>query len=132
MQEHWTASAIWRMTGRQEAIRDALLQESESHVSFVRECLVADRSGTVTSEAAYRSYLRFCQSREWPPMSVKVFGERVKEVIVSEFGVTQSHDLSRLGGRARGWRGIALRGGAERLEGPFDDAFVSVEESGKG
>jgi phage/plasmid-associated DNA primase len=123
---------LLRMTGRQEAIRDALLQESESHVSFVRECLVADRSGTVTSEAAYRSYLRFCQSREWPPMSVKVFGERVKEVIVSEFGVTQSHDLSRLGGRARGWRGISLTAGAERLEGPFDDGFTSVEKSGKG
>lgn len=96
------------LTQAQQARRDALLDESESSVSFAREEVVTDEVASLTADDAYDAYVRYCRQREWAPETPRRFWSELKEQVTKLYGITQSHDL---GPRRslNGWRGLCLK-----------------------
>ena len=98
-----------RLNERQKAVVSDLLSESESCTCFARECVVREEGGSLPVERAYPAYVRFCSSREWPPLSERKFEQGFKAAIQTLYRVTQRHDLPGEGGKdVRGWSGIIL------------------------
>lgn len=93
-----------KLNDRQRAIVSGLLDESESCTCFLRECVRPMEGGRLLVSAAYRSYIDFCSSRQWPPLAEGKFNRDFKRSVQEKHGITQSNDL--IGGR--GWRGISL------------------------
>lgn len=92
------------LNDRQKTIVSDLLDESESCSCFLRECIRPKRGGKLLASQAYRNYVDFCSSRQWPPSAEVKFNRDFKKAVQEKHGVTQSNDL--LGGR--GWRGIGV------------------------
>jgi P4 family phage/plasmid primase-like protien len=100
---------IIKLSERQQRVRDALLDESESSVAFARERLERHERGRVHASDTYEPYVEFCNARGWAAETPHRFEIEIKRAIVDLYGVTQSGDLPTATGQARGWRGIRLR-----------------------
>lgn len=110
---NWALQGLWqfveddfklKLNDRQRAIVRGLLDESESCICFLRECVRPMQGGRLLVSAAYHSYVDFCASRQWPPLAEGKFNREFKQAVQEKHGITQSNDL--IGGR--GWRGIDL------------------------
>jgi P4 family phage/plasmid primase-like protien len=97
-----------RLNDRQRTVVNDLLSESESCTCFARECFVREEESTVTVKRAYSAYVRFCSTREWPPLSERKFEQGFKAAVQTLYGITQRHDLREGDRCARGWSGIML------------------------
>lgn len=93
-----------QLNERQQAIRDALIHESESYVAFAREGVIEEDGASLGASEAYEAYVVFCHTRGWTPLTLKRFGSAFKESVVRFYGVTQSNDHF----EGRGWHGIRL------------------------
>jgi P4 family phage/plasmid primase-like protien len=93
---------------RQRAVVNDLLSESESCTCFAREWFVRDEESQVTTKRAYSAYVRFCSTREWPPLSERKFEQGFKTAVQTLYSITQRHDLREGDRSARGWSGIML------------------------
>ena len=67
-----------------------------------------EKASEVTVKRAYPAYVRFCSTREWPPLSERKFEQAFKAAIQTQYGITQRHDLREANRSARGWSGIML------------------------
>jgi P4 family phage/plasmid primase-like protien len=105
------------LTERQRAVRDELLDESESYVAFAREGLYEHEVGQLTVNDAWRSYVEFCSARGWAPATPRAFGGGFKQAVADLYGLTQRHDIkSGLGPDQRGWYGLSLIDGRKRRQ----------------
>ena len=110
---------------RQQAVRDKLIEESESYVAFAKEGVVEDDGASLGATEAYEEYVSFCYARGWTPLTVKRFGSAFKETVATLYGITQSNDHL----EGRGWHGIRVhrsrrgRTGSHRRN-PLEDLRV--------
>lgn len=105
------ANAGWsiQLSEHQKGVVDALLYESANVSAFARECVVADRGDSLTSDEAYQSYMSFCADREWQTLPRKKFGERISKAMLEEHRVSQANNILRRGHNQRGWRNVTIR-----------------------
>ena len=95
------------LTGQQQRSVDNLLLESEGHEVFARECLVKNADGQLTVPDSFAAYVEFCNQHGWTAMTKNKFGALIGDVVVRQFGITQSHDIPDTSGKMqRGWRGL--------------------------
>ena len=109
----WTKSAPtagnWILDTNQQAAVDNLLLESDGHAVFARECMRKDASQSLTVPDCFAAYVEFCNQRGWTALTKNKFGAVIGDVVVRQFGVTQSHNIPVVGGKPqRGWRSITL------------------------
>jgi P4 family phage/plasmid primase-like protien len=95
------------LTPTQQARIDDMLGEADSAGEFVRHGLVVDKTGDLTSEEALRAYQKYCDARDWTPVSDHAFQGRVK-ALLKGMGIAQRHDIDRCGFETRGYRGIRV------------------------
>ena len=63
----------------------------------------------LTVEDCFAAYVEFCNQRGWTALNRNRFGAVIGDVVVRQFGVTQSHSIPVAGGKPqRGWRGITI------------------------
>ena len=108
------------LNDRQRAIIADLLSESESCTCYAREFFVREEGARVTVKRAYTGYVRFCSTREWPPLSERKFEQGFKAAIQAVYGITQRHDFRENGCSARGWSGIMYNEPSGKLDDELD------------
>jgi putative DNA primase/helicase len=101
----------WVLSERQQALIDAMLDESDSICAFVRDQVERGdpQENSITTDELFRAYEVFCSDREWVPLSKMIFSKGVGNVLLDRFGVHPRHDVLRAGVAKRGYQGIKLR-----------------------
>ena len=88
---------------------EQLLNESDSLGNFVGEMVIDDRNSTVTTAELIEAYRRFCEQKNWTPVS-RCFAERMlPELMFMRFGVSKRTDVLRNGKNNRGYYGFSIR-----------------------
>ena len=94
---------------QQKSKIEKLLNESDSLGNFVDNVVVADSNSTVTTAELIEAYKRFCESKNWTPVS-RCFAERMlPELMFMRFGVSKRTDVMCNGKNNRGYYGFAIR-----------------------
>ena len=87
---------------------EKLLNESDSLGSFIDHAVIADSKETVTTAELIEAYKRFCDRKNWIPVS-RCFAERMlPELMYIRFGVSKRTDVMRNGKNNRGYYGFAI------------------------
>ena len=91
---------------QQKSKIEKLLNESDSLGNFVDNAVVADSNETITTAELIEAYKRFCESKNWTPVS-RCFAERMlPELMFMRFGVSKRTDVMRYGKNNRGYYGF--------------------------
>lgn len=91
---------------QQKSKIEKLLNESDSLGNFVDNAVVADSNSTITTAELIEAYKRFCESKNWTPVS-RCFAERMlPELMFMRFGVSKRTDIMRNGKNNRGYYGF--------------------------
>jgi putative DNA primase/helicase len=108
LREDFQLEGRWRLSPKQEQRIEDLLAESDSLRAYVREAVVEDREGSVTTEELFRGYLQYCEDRGWDAHSKRVFQTDMPPVIQDRFNLRIRHDIRRGAFQKRGYKGIRL------------------------
>lgn len=93
----------------QKAKIEQLLNESDSLGNFIDHVIIADSNSTATTAELIEAYKRFCERKNWTPVS-RCFAERMlPELMFMRFGVSKRTDVMRNGKNNRGYYGFAIR-----------------------
>ena len=92
----------------QKAKIEQLLNESDSLCNFIDHVIIADSNSTATTAELIEAYKRFCERKNWTPVS-RCFAERMlPELMFMRFGVSKRTDVMRNGKNNRGYYGFAI------------------------
>jgi phage/plasmid-associated DNA primase len=97
------------LTDRQKARVEALLCESDSVRFFVRNALVEDDGGTVTSDELVRAYADFCDGRGWDALARRTVENQLPDLMLERFRAAKRNDIKRDGKSHKGFAGVALK-----------------------
>ena len=93
---------------QQKSKIERLLNESDSLSNFIEHMVIADHNSTVTTAELIETYKRFCEQKNWTPVS-RCFAERMlPELMYMRFGVSKRTDVLRNGKNNRGYYGFAI------------------------
>lgn len=94
---------------QQKSKIEKLLNESDSLGNFIDTVVIADSDSTVTTAELIEAYKRFCESKNWTPVS-RCFAERMlPELMFMRFGVSKRTDVMRNGKNNRGYYGFSIQ-----------------------
>lgn len=101
---------IFKLTTSQNDLVDKVLLQSDSARQFVRRCLVEENDASLVLDDCHASYLTFCKSLNWYPMTSKKVNPIIEDEIMRQFGLNIRHDIpSRNGTAQRGWKGVKVK-----------------------
>ena len=93
---------------QQKSKIERLLNESDSLSNFIEHMVIAERNSTVTTAELMETYKRFCEQKNWTPVS-RCFAERMlPELMYMRFGVSKRTDVLRNGKNNRGYYGFTI------------------------
>lgn len=98
-----------RMTAKQTERVDKLLLESDTVGQFVHKCIVLSPGLNATSEELWSQFCHYCDYQGWAPGSRKQFFIELKNAMLTEFHLSQSHRISRNNTLKRGYEGIRIQ-----------------------
>ena len=97
------------LTDRQKARVEALLCESDSVRFFVRNALVENDGGTVTTDELVRAYADFCDGRGWDALARRTVENQLPDLMLERFRAAKRNDIKREGKSHKGFAGVALK-----------------------
>ena len=106
----------YSLTESQEATINRIVNAADGVRLFVDRCLVVDEGGPnpVTMGDLHSAYEKFAKEYDFDCPKKQVFGERIKPLILAQYGLHQSHDIPtpspflKVGGVSRGYRGLII------------------------
>ena len=110
LHREFAAQGDFLLTARQQERIDSLLAESDSLRIFVRERMMRDPRGDVTTTEINQAYAEFCADRGWNALPTAMVERALPDLMLETFQATKNHCLERDGRRShRGWRKVRLK-----------------------
>ena len=97
-----------RLTDRQRGIVDSLLAESDSLRWFLTENVKREKGADLTVAEIVQTYAEFCPDKSWSPLPDNIIGYQLPTLMMDLFQVVKTHNSTRGGKAARGYRGVAF------------------------
>ena len=109
LQAEFAERGDFALTDAQRGRVDSLLAESDSLRLFVRERMVRNEYGDVTTSEISQAYAEFCADKGWNALPTAVVERTLPDIMLDVFHVTKSHSIERDGKKSnRGWRKVKL------------------------
>lgn len=96
------------LTEKQTQRVAALLEESDSVLSFTKQFVTAQEDADVSSDELLLGYYRRCKEKQWKPVSGHEFQVRIPDLLTEQHSVCKRHDIKRDGKAVRGFKELAL------------------------
>jgi phage/plasmid-associated DNA primase len=98
-----------RLTERQRAMVDSLLEESDSLRVFLRERVERADDGALTTQEIVERYAEFCPERGWDPLPITAIHRQLESLMLELFQVCRSNSVERDGKSQKGFRGVTFK-----------------------
>ncbi len=72
-----------------------MLAESDLVEDFVSASVVTSKIHGLTGDELLTAYEKYCQTQNWALVSVQAFRTKVKQLMLENFDLKQSHDIVR-------------------------------------
>jgi P4 family phage/plasmid primase-like protien len=96
----------FRLSVKQEARINHLLNESDSVRCFVVACLKKQSDCDVTTNELFESYGEFCAEMTWQPLPLRKFESEMPDVVMEVLRVARRNDIKRNEKNQRGYFGV--------------------------
>lgn len=98
-----------RLTERQSAIVDSLLDASDSLRAFLSRRVGKSPGGNLTGQEIIQAYADFCPEMDWDTLPDAVISKQLPDLMLELFQAAKAHDIRRDGTTQRGFRNVALK-----------------------
>ncbi|MCK9266842.1 toprim domain-containing protein [bacterium] len=97
------------LTDSQDSIVDSLLAESDSLRYFLKEKVVKDKAGDLSTDEIVKAYNEYCPDKGWDPKPITVVQRELESLMLELFQTTKANSITRNDKSCRGFRYVSFK-----------------------